>query len=194
MGAGILPTAIYKNKLYFLFGKENKYEKSAPGYSDFGGGTDNNENYLQTASREASEELTGYLGNINDIRKLLSKNGTYNIDYHSNDNYKPYRMHIFPFEYNEYLPYYFNNNQKFIQSKLNSSIFKKTKIFEKVKMRWFCINELKRKKMEFRHYFRNIIDKILDEKDDIMKFIKKKYSKTRKILLINNKQKNTRKK
>ena len=52
MGAGILPTTIYKNKLYFLFGKENKYEDSAPGFSDFGGGKDNDETYLQTAIRE----------------------------------------------------------------------------------------------------------------------------------------------
>ena len=43
MGAGILPTTIHNGKLYFLFGKEGKYEDSAPGFSDFGGGTDNNE-------------------------------------------------------------------------------------------------------------------------------------------------------
>ena len=56
MGAGILPTTIHKNKLYFLFGKENKFEDSAEGFSDFGGGTDNNEDYLQTAVREGGEE------------------------------------------------------------------------------------------------------------------------------------------
>ena len=41
MGAGILPTTIHNDKLYFLFGKENQYEDSAEGFSDFGGGTDN---------------------------------------------------------------------------------------------------------------------------------------------------------
>jgi hypothetical protein len=41
MGAGILPTTIHNGKLYFLFGKEGKYEDSAPGFSDFGGGTKN---------------------------------------------------------------------------------------------------------------------------------------------------------
>ena len=40
MGAGILPTTIHNGKLYFLFGKEGKYEDSAPGFSDFGGETD----------------------------------------------------------------------------------------------------------------------------------------------------------
>ena len=83
MGAGILPTAIHNNKLYFLFGKENKYEESAPGFSDFGGGSDNNESYLKTAIREAGEELTGYLGSDDDVRKLLRK--TYVID-HKNNN------------------------------------------------------------------------------------------------------------
>ena len=39
MGAGILPTTIHKGKLYFLFGKEGKHEDSAPGFSDFGGGS-----------------------------------------------------------------------------------------------------------------------------------------------------------
>ena len=55
MGAGILPTSIHNNKLYFLFGKENKYEDSASGFSDFGGGTDNKETFIQTAIREGPE-------------------------------------------------------------------------------------------------------------------------------------------
>ena len=72
MGAGILPTTIHNNKLYFLFGKENKYADT-PGWSDIGGGTDNNETYMQTASREGSEELTGFLGMEKDIKNLLNK-------------------------------------------------------------------------------------------------------------------------
>ena len=47
MGAGILPTCIYKGKLYFLFGKENKYGDTQ-GWSDFGGGTDNSETFIQS--------------------------------------------------------------------------------------------------------------------------------------------------
>ena len=73
MGAGILPTTIYNNKLYFLFGKEGKFEDNAPGYSDFGGGSDTNETFFNTATREASEELTGFLGDKKDICKLLKK-------------------------------------------------------------------------------------------------------------------------
>lgn len=172
MGAGILPTTIHNGKLYFLFGKEGKYEKSAPGYSDFGGGTDDNETFFNTAIREAGEELTGYLGDDTDVRKMLKKDGTYNIDYISN-GHNNYRMHIFNYDYNEYLPFYYNNNQSFLQKKLDKHILKNSKIFEKVEIKWVCISELPKMRPKFRHYFRNIVDKILAEKDDIKHFIEK---------------------
>ena len=197
MGAGILPTTIHNNKLYFLFGKENKFEDSAPGFSDFGGGTDNSESYLETAVREASEELTGFLGGYDDIRKLLYKHGTYNIDLNTGGNHKTYRMHIFPFEYNEYLPYYYNNNQRFLQKHLNSEIIKSTKIFEKAEIRWICIDDLSKMRSKFRNYFQKMIKMILEQKDKIRTFIdrtnkpsfKKKYKKT--VKLIKNKNKST---
>ena len=172
MGAGILPTTIHKGKLYFLFGKEGKYENSAPGFSDFGGGTDNNETFFETAVREAGEEFTGFLGNDNDIRKILRKYGTYNID-HKTDGHKTYRMHIFPFEYNEWLPYYYNNNQRFLQKRLEPKIFKTSKIFEKAEIRWVCVNDLKQMRPKFRFYFQHIVDMILNQKESIKSFIEK---------------------
>lgn len=172
MGAGILPTTIHKGKLYFLFGKEGKYENSAPGFSDFGGGTDNNETFFETAVREAGEEFTGFLGNDNDIRKILRKCGTYNID-HKTDGHKTYRMHIFPFEYNEWLPYYYNNNQRFLQKRLEPKIFKTSKIFEKAEIRWVCVNDLKQMRPKFRFYFQHIVDMILNQKESIKSFIEK---------------------
>ena len=78
MGAGILPTALYKGKLWFLFGKENQYETSAPGFSDFGGGTEKDESLLETAIREGGEELTGFLGSDTQLRSLLRR--SYIID------------------------------------------------------------------------------------------------------------------
>ena len=174
MGAGILPSCIYNGKLYFLFGKENKYEDSAPGFSDFGGGTDNNESYLDTAVREAGEELTGFLGNDVEIRKMLTINGTYNIDYQAKGGHRLYRMHIFPFEYNHWLPLYYNNNQRFLQKHLPEEVFKTTKIFEKAEIKWICIDELKKMRSQFRSYFQNIIDLMLEQKDSIYQFFKKK--------------------
>jgi len=175
MGAGILPTTIHNGKLYFLFGKESKFEDSAPGFSDFGGGTDNNESYFDTAVREAGEELTGFLGNDADIRKMLKKNGTYNIDYTGNTGHKTYRMHIFPFPYDESLIHYYNNNQRFLQKNLPEEVFKTTKIFEKAEIRWICIDELKKMRPQFRSYFQNIVTMILNQKDSIKKFMTKSF-------------------
>jgi len=179
MGAGILPTTIYNNRIYFLFGKENKYESSAPGFSDFGGGTDNKESFFETAVREAGEELTGFLGNDEDVKKLLTKYGTYNIDYNQNNGYSKYRMHIFPMNYEPMLPFYYNNNQKFLQKRLDQDIIKNSKIFEKEEIKWICIDDIIKLRNTFRSYFQNIIDIIYDEKDEITKFITKKLKNTK---------------
>jgi len=170
MGAGILPTTMLNGKLHFLFGKENKHEDSAPGFSDFGGGTDNKETFLQTAVREGGEELTGFLGSGNVVKKMLSKHGTYNIDYKSNQN-DTYRMHIFPMEYNPFLELYYNNNQKFIQAHLDPSIIKQTKIFEKEEIRWICVDDLDKMKPEFRFYFVNIVEMLIKQQQEIENFI-----------------------
>jgi 8-oxo-dGTP pyrophosphatase MutT (NUDIX family) len=177
MGAGILPTTIHNGKLYFLFGKEGKYEDSAPGFSDFGGGTDNSESFLETAVREAGEEFTGFLGSDADIRKMLKAHGTYDID-HKTDGHKTYRMHIFPFEYNEWLPFYYNNNQRFLQKRLPEKVFKTTKIFEKAEIRWVCVDDLKKMRPQFRSYFQNIVDMMLNQKDSINSFIAKGLKKS----------------
>jgi hypothetical protein len=186
MGAGILPTTIYKNKLYFLFGKENKYEDTAPGFSDFGGGTDNNETYMETAIREGGEELTGFLGTDVELKKMLEKYGTYNID-NKTPSGSIYRIHIFPMGYDPLLPFYYNNNQRFLQKRLDSEVIKKTKIFEKEEIRWICIDELKKMKSQFRFFFRPTIDRINNEKEQIRKFIskciKKEGSNSKKITL-----------
>ena len=76
-GAAILPATIHNGTLYFLFGKENKFESSAPGFSDFGGGVDKGESVYNAAIREAGEELTGFLGSGKEIKSLLGKHGTY---------------------------------------------------------------------------------------------------------------------
>ena len=176
MGGGILPTTIHNGKLYFLFGKEGKYEDSAPGFADFGGGDESKETHLQTAAREASEEFTGFLGPYTEISKMLNKCGTYNLDL-KNDGYNTYRTHIFPFEYDEHLPHYFNNNSKFLQNKLPPKVIKTIPIFEKVEIKWVCVDELKEMRPEFRKHYQIIIDMILNQKDSIKTFIKKGMSK-----------------
>ena len=180
MGAGILPTTIYKNKLYFLFGKENKYESSAPGYSDFGGGTDNNESLFETAVREGGEELTGFLGSSQDVRKLLKKHGTYNIDYLHNSEHSLYRTHIFPLKYDPMLVIYYNNNQQFLQTHLDPSVIKKSKIFEKAEIRWVCVDDILQMRPQFRFWYHNIVNMILNQKESIKSFIEKGRKKSTK--------------
>ena len=169
MGAGILPAAIYNNKLYLLFGKENRYEDSAPGYSDFGGGTDNTETLLKTAIREAEEELTGFLGNKKVISNLL-KTGTYNIDLLSTEH-STYRTHIFKYDYDPMLPFYYNNNQRFLQKKI-PNIIKRSKIFEKEHIKWICVEDLPKLRNTFRHFYRVAIDEIYNKRAIIKSFIK----------------------
>ena len=170
MGAGILPTTIYKNKLHFLFGKENKYEDTAPGFSDFGGGTDNKESFMETAIREGCEELTGFLGSEKDVKQMLEKNGTFNID-NKTPHGSIYRIHIFPMNYDPKLPFYYNNNQRFLQKRLDPQVIKKTKIFEKEEIRWVCIDEIKKMKSQFRFFFQPIVDRIYNEREEIKRFV-----------------------
>ena len=172
MGAGILPATLIKGKLHFLFGKENQYEDSAPGFSDFGGGIDGKETKLQAAIREGREETTGFLGTESEIRRMLKR--TYNIDLTNGEH----RTHIFFMEYDPMLERYYNNNQRFIQEKLSKEIIKSVKIFEKAEIRWICVDDLVRKKQIFRHYYRDTIQQIYNDQREILSFIKG--SKTRK--------------
>ena len=137
MGAGILPTTIHNGKLYFLFAKENKYADT-PGYSDFGGGNDEGESDIETALREGQEETSGFL-NEHDLKKLIAK-GTYNITF---DTYKMFMVFM---PYNPLLPYYYNNNHTFMESKLPREIIQNSKIFEKSHIKWMSIREMIRNK------------------------------------------------
>jgi hypothetical protein len=188
-GAGILPTTIYKNKLYFLFGKENKYEDTAPGFGDFGGGTDNKENYFDTAVREGCEELTGFLGSEQDVKKLLKKYGTYIIDCKTSVG-SIYRLHLFPLEYDEKLPFYYNNNQRFLQKRLYPNVIKNTKIFEKEEIRWICVDDLLKMKKQFRFFYAPTLERLTREKKVIKEFVEKSLfpkKKTRRVRSLKNK-------
>jgi hypothetical protein len=180
MGASILPVTVYKGKIYFLFGKEREFDEN-PGWSDFGGGTDNNESFLETAIREGGEELTGFLGSSADIKQMLSKYGTFPIDYKAT-GFGIYRVHIFPMVYDEFLPHYYNNNQQFLQKRLSRKIIKDAKIFEKTEIRWICFDEIVKMKKEFRSFYQNIVELILNRRDEINAFVRKHLKSGKKTL------------
>jgi 8-oxo-dGTP pyrophosphatase MutT (NUDIX family) len=160
--------------LYFFFGKENKYADT-PGWSDFGGGTDAGESPINTAVREAGEELTGFLGD--GIKSLILKKHL--LIKNQYNRYKTYYMYIVPMAYDELLPYYYNNNQKFIQKRLPAGIIKRSKIFEKSEIKWVCIDDLVKMSPKFRIYFKEILKKILDQKEEIIKLFGKSLKFTR---------------
>jgi hypothetical protein len=169
VGSSILPATIYKDELFFLFGKENSLEKSAKGFSDFGGGMEKGETPYETALREGGEEMTGFLGDETEIKKIIKKNGgTYKINH--NDKY---HIHIFFLEYDENLPKYYNNNHKYLWKRMDNKKLKATKLFEKIEIKWFSIEEMKTMRNKFRHFYREISDKIIENKEEIRNFFVK---------------------
>ena len=169
--AGILPVTIKNGKLHFLLGKENKYEKSAPGFSDFGGGGEANESSFETAIREGGEELTGFLGTDDQLRKMIIASGPYTIDIQNGK----YRTHVFYMKYDPHLEQYYNNNQKFIQKRLDPAVIKSSKIFEKAEIKWICIDDLDKMRPKCRHFFVPMIDKILQNRDEIEALVRKNH-------------------
>ena len=168
VASAFLPVTYYKNRLYFLFGKE-AHDDSAPGFSDFGGGVKSGEDIYLAGLREFAEETTGFLGDSNELEELIKKNGgCYPLvegDYH---------IHIFRMDYDPMLIHYYNNAQRFIAKRVNTKTLRKTMIFEKIEMEWMTVNDMRRRRNEFRHFYRNILDRIILEVPQIEMFIKSK--------------------
>ena len=172
VAGSILPITIHNGELYFLFGKENPLEDSAKGWSDFGGGVEKGETPFKTALREGGEELTGFLGDGKTVAKLIKKNGgTYKIVHNK------YHVHMFFFDYDENLPKYYNQNHAFLWKRMDNKMLSETRLFEKIEIGWFSISDLKKRREEFRSFYREIVDKIFNDKENIIKFIQHKNSK-----------------
>jgi len=165
VAGSILPVTIHNNKLFFLFGKENELEKSAKGWSDFGGGCEKSETPYITAIREGSEELTGFLGNKNELKELIKKNGgTYNIEHNK------YHIHIFYLKYDKNLPKYYNQNHDFLWNRMDTQMLSKTRLFEKIEINWFSIEDMKKNKKKFRNFYQEIVEIFLNDIDNIYEF------------------------
>lgn len=164
MGGGILPVALVKGKLKFLFGKEVVDKK----WSDFGGGREGNESKFETAIREGCEELNGFLGCQNQLKKLVMSNKIAVIDT------KGLNTYLFLVDYDENLTYYFNNNFKFMKQKLPHKI-SRNGLFEKSEIGWFTIEELKHSPGQFRHFYKNVIKNIVINYSSILAEAKKIY-------------------
>jgi 8-oxo-dGTP pyrophosphatase MutT (NUDIX family) len=171
-GSSLLPVAVYKGKLFFLFGKENPLEDSAKGFSDFGGGVDEGENIYEAALREGSEELTGFLGSPEQLKKYIKKHGgTYRITYNSDRG--QYHVHLFFIHYDEDLPHYYNNNHAFLWKRMDQKYLNKTKLFEKIVIEWFCEDDLQKRTREYRGFYANVVKMIVEDLENVREFIGK---------------------
>tara|TARA_B100000989_G_scaffold279710_1_gene242570 strand:- start:104 stop:661 length:558 start_codon:yes stop_codon:yes gene_type:complete len=170
VAGSILPVALNENgELCFLFGKENPMEDSAKGYSDFGGRLEKNETPYEGALREGSEELTGFLGDKKQLRKLIKKNGGfYPLEIDS------YHIHIFYLKYDEHLPLYYNKNHEFLWNKMDKKLLNNSKLFEKIKIEWFSISDMMSRKKEFRNFYQTYLNVIMEHEDKIADFLKKR--------------------
>lgn len=186
VAASILPVAMHKGKLYFLFGKENEMEDSAKGFSDFGGRVENGESIMDTAFREGSEELCGFLGDDVSIKCLLKRGGVFKM------SHGDYHIHIFVMDYDANLPRYFTNHHRFLWGRMDKDLLNDSKFFEKQEIRWFSVKDMESKKSEFRSFYQEIVDDILGKIKKIASFVNKRrntqakvrdclLSKTRKI-------------
>lgn len=172
VAGSILPVAWHCGKLMFLFGKEHNLEVSNRGWSDFGGGCEDchesdsvgvrTRKVYNTAVREGVEETTGFLGTIASIRnKLRQANRNNKLDKYMSLTHNTYTIYFMPIQYDEKLPTYYHDNRQLIWNNINRKYINKTNLFEKIKVDWFSEEDMRRRRNEFRGFYRETIDRIL---------------------------------
>ena len=173
-GGGVIPVALHGGKLHFLFGQENDVIHDASknqDWGDFGGSAKPGESEMDTCVREGAEELNGFYGNKRDFRALLLKNQMLKLTYDTRVT------HLMRVDYDERLPFYFNNNYRFIKETSNLraiAAHPENGYFEKSHVRWFTLEDLKRERGAFREYFRNFLDMIQYRAPEIRRLMNKR--------------------
>jgi 8-oxo-dGTP pyrophosphatase MutT (NUDIX family) len=191
VASSILPVAIKDDKLYFLFGEENDREDSAKGFSDFGGRIEGNEQVVETALREGSEELSGFLGNMSQLSELIKNNGG---TMHIYDEKNKYNIHIFYIDYDKNLPIYYNQNHDFLWTNMDNQLLNDSKLFEKKRIDWFSIEDIKRRKSEFRNFYQEITELFIKKEQEIYRFLQNNQKNTNADININQTTKKRRNK
>jgi hypothetical protein len=158
-GVGILPVAVSKNKLYFLFGKENKHNDT-PGWCDFGGGMERGETVIETSLREVEEETCGFISK-QEILSSIERHGS--LTFHI----KGYTTTLVLISYDKKMPEYFNKNHAIIE-KYHPKL--KSVIFEKDEMKWVSWEDLAR--LPVRSFYRAMIQILFTHYDEIQRFVK----------------------
>jgi spore coat protein CotF len=122
--------------------------------------------------REGGEELTGFLGNM---EELIKKNGgIYKMQYDSSSSKSSYHVHLFHLDHSDELVNLYNNNHKFLWERMDQEYLTNTKLFEKIEIRWFSMEEMKQRKNEFRSFYKDVIDIIIEQEANIKRFLQAK--------------------
>ena len=163
MGAGILPVTVYKNKIYFLYGRESveassKYDKGK--WSDFGGGREKDESAQKTAIREGWEETAGILGNKQDIKNLIKRNLLDKVVY--DDGKGIYTVFLVFIPYDKTLPYELRKIYKNALKNEPEKVFAHNGLYEKDKAAWFPLEKLSKQKHRFRKWYRPVVQQTID--------------------------------
>ena len=167
-GAGILPIAYYNNEIYILCAREQKLDgwNGSRLYSDFGGGIEKNEEFIDCAVRECYEESMGLFGTKYILRKKIKKN---TVMKYIQDSYCCYFIKI---EYDKGLENAFNQFFGYIKTFAKKSNNKYNVsgaprgYFEKDKLKWFCLNDiLNQNDTELKQNFRKFFIRMLRKMD-----------------------------
>ena len=158
MGGGILPIAFYKGHPYFLFSREGMIQAEDPGkWSDFGGSKEKNETPKMTAIREGWEESNGFLGDKKDVRLLVDKFLLRKI--HLNG----YTTFIVSVDYNKKIEYEFKKDYETTLKSDRDFVKAHNGLYEKDRVKWIALRDLKKNVSKFRKWYSYIIYKIIDE-------------------------------
>lgn len=152
MGAGILPVTISKGTILFLLAKESKLKY----WSDFGGSSKKYETKFDTAIREGYEELDGFLGNKQELTNRVNNNF---IDKIEIDRYSTYLFYV-KYDKIKYLPYYFNNQRKFLKNYL--TYIPTDGIFDKSEVKLFSKSDLIINEDIIRPFYRDVIYELIN--------------------------------
>ena len=64
---------------------------------------------------------------------------------------------------------------------MDKVLLTKTRLFEKIEIGWFSIDDMKARKKEFRNFYQKILELFLSKEESITQFCYTKYNKVNKI-------------
>jgi len=140
----------------FLFGKEQA-SNDTPGWADFGGGAEGKETDRVIALREWYEESSGVFGTFATYRQLFTK-GLVRTFTNASRQYTVFLVRV---PYDPMLATHYNRISDFFErSSLDTRATKG--LFEKARMEWFSVTDMRRRRGQFRMYYRELVGMVVE--------------------------------